>query len=93
MFASSVQCQCPHYVPTFIVVAGHGALHPLCQQVWSELLRLAGHVAVTGHVPVTCSVVHSLRLLLMLMFKEGKRQKDSSCRAVYPVYLVYQVYP
>ena len=61
-------CNSSHLTPhtshlTFVVVAGHGSINPLSQQVWSQLLWLTGNVAIAAHVAVTCEV--SLRVITL----------------------------
>ena len=46
-----------------VVVAGHGALYPLSQQVRPQMLWLTGNVAIAAHVAVTCEV--SLRVVTL----------------------------
>ena len=66
-----------------VVVAGHGALYPLSQQVRPQMLWLTGNVAIAAHVAVTCGkqvnvtfnihLLHSTKHLQPLMNKSRKK--------------------
>ena len=38
---------------TFVVVTWHSSINPLCQQVRTEVSRLAGDIAIAGHVAIS----------------------------------------